>query len=149
VVASALQTQIDGLIAGSTFAAHPFAITAIKDASSSILRELSYDVSDELEICVKPYKYRIELSDSEWAQGRENIKRVLQQELQDCNTAVKTVEAEVGGRRRLRDVMAFIDRVRSGQVVLEGNGAGGAGGFSAALLAKGTFRRNIVGFQLT
>jgi GTP-binding protein EngB required for normal cell division len=137
VVASALQAQIDGLIANSTFAAHPFAIDAIKDASSSILRELSFDVSDELEICVKPYKYRIELSDSEWSQGRENVGKVLQQELKDCSAAVKTVEGEVGGRRKLKDVMSFIDRVRSGQVVLEGNGAGGAGGFSAALLAKG------------
>jgi hypothetical protein len=33
--------------------------------------------------------------------------------------------------------MSFIDRVRNGQVVLEGDGVGGAGGFSQALLSKG------------
>jgi len=33
--------------------------------------------------------------------------------------------------------MSFIDRVRNGQVVLEGDGIGGAGGFSSALLHKG------------
>ena len=35
--------------------------------------------------------------------------------------------------------MSFIDKVRKGDVVLEGNGAGGAGGFSAALLEKGKY----------
>ncbi|KAF2104808.1 hypothetical protein NA57DRAFT_29460 [Rhizodiscina lignyota] len=137
VVANALQAHIDHLIVSSTFSAHPFARTAITEASSSILRDLSYDISDELEICIKPYKYRIELEDSEWARGRENITSVLKEELHDCETAVKQVEAEVGGRKRLREVMSFIDRVRSGQVVLEGDGVGGAGGFSAALLRRG------------
>ncbi|KAF2088000.1 putative mitochondrial dynamin GTPase [Saccharata proteae CBS 121410] len=137
VVASSLQAHVDRLIANSTFAAHPFARKAITEASTSILRELSYDISDELEICIKPYKYRIEVEDSEWAKGRENISVVLKEELRMAENAVKNVENEVGGRKKMRDVMGFIDRVRSGQVVLEGNGIGGAGGFSAALLEKG------------
>lgn len=137
VVASALQAHIDRLIANSTFAAHPFARRAITEASTSILRELSYDISDELEICIKPYKYRIELEDQEWAKGRENVGNVLKEELRMCENAVKHVENEVGGRKKLRDVMGFIDRVRSGQVVIEGDGIGGAGGFSSALLEKG------------
>ena len=55
--------------------------------------------------------------------------------------AVKQLEDQVGGRKKVRDVMSFIDRVRSGQVALEGDGVGGAGGFSSALLAKGTYQR--------
>ncbi|KAF1989988.1 putative mitochondrial dynamin GTPase [Aulographum hederae CBS 113979] len=137
VVANALQSQIDGLISSSTFAAHPFARQTITEASANILRDLSYDISDELEICIKPYKYRIELEDSEWMRGRENISRVLKEELRVCGEAIKHVEVDVGGSRKMKDVMAFIDRVRNGQVVLEGNGIGGAGGFSAALLQKG------------
>ncbi|KAF2762841.1 hypothetical protein EJ05DRAFT_447272 [Pseudovirgaria hyperparasitica] len=137
VVASSLQAHIDGLIAGSRFSAHPFARKAITDASTTILKDLSYDISDELEICIKPYKYRIELEDNEWKKGRENIKAVLQEELKACETANKTLENQIGGKRKTKDVMAFIDRVRSGSVALEGNGVGGAGGFSAALLEKG------------
>ncbi|KAB2109020.1 hypothetical protein AG0111_0g2858 [Alternaria gaisen] len=137
VVASALQAHIDRLITNSRFAAHPFARQAITDASTSILKDLSYDISDELEICIKPYKYRIEVEDNEWAKGRENVTAVLKDELKTVETAVKQLEEQVGGRKRVRDVMSFIDRVRSGQVVLEGDGVGGAGGFSSALLAKG------------
>ncbi|KAF2138785.1 uncharacterized protein K452DRAFT_233429 [Aplosporella prunicola CBS 121167] len=137
VVASSLQAHVDHLIANSTFAAHPFARQAITEASTSILRELSYDISDELEICIKPYKYRIEVEDHEWTKGRESVTAVLKEELLMCENAVKQVENEVGGRKKLKDVMGFIDRVRNGQVVIEGSGIGGAGGFSAALLEKG------------
>lgn len=137
VVANALQAHIDRLISNSRFAAHPFARQAITEASTSILKDLSYDISDELEICIKPYKYRIEVEDNEWTKGRENVTNVLKEELKVCEAAVKQLEDHMGGRKKVRDVMSFIDRVRSGQVVLEGDGVGGAGGFSAALLSKG------------
>ena len=137
VVAENLALQIEQLIANSTFSTHPFAHTAITQASSSILRELSYDTSDELEICVKPYKYRIDLDDAEWSRGRDNITATLKTEMKDCEAAMQNVEQDMGGKRRFKDVVAFIDRVQKGEVVLEGSSGGGAGGFSAALLAKG------------
>lgn len=137
VVASNLAAQVDRLIADSTFSAHPFARTAITQATTAILQDLSYETSDELEICVKPYKYRIDLEDSEWSRGRDNVTNVLKGELKDCENAMKVVETDMGGKKKFRDVVSFIDRVRKGDIILEGNSGGGAGGFSAALLAKG------------
>lgn len=139
VVASSLQSHVDRLIERSSFAVHPFARQAITDASTSILRDLSFDTSDELEICVKPYKYRTELEDIDWSRARDNVGNVLKQELKTCEDAFAGVEKEVGGKSRLKDVIGFIDRVRKGDVVLEGDGAGGAGGFSAALLRRGKY----------
>ena len=138
VVANALQSHIDRLIATSTFAAHPFARQAITDAASGILNERFYSTSDQVENCIKPYKFEIEVEDPEWSKSRENVSGVLKNELKACETAVKSVEEVVGGKRKLKDVMGFVDRVRKGEVILEGDGAGGAGGFSAALLQKGT-----------
>ncbi|KAK0939550.1 mitochondrial dynamin GTPase Msp1 [Friedmanniomyces endolithicus] len=138
ITAQALQESVEGLLHTSTFSSHPFAVQAITTASEGILRDLSFDTSDELEICVKPYKYRVEVDSGEWARGRANIGNVLGRELKDCETANKAVEEQLGGRRKAKDVLSFIDRVRSGELVIEGSdGVGGAGGFSAALLAKG------------
>lgn len=137
ITAQALQESVQNLVHNSTFSAHPFAVQAITNASDAILRELSYETSDELEICIKPYKYRVEIDPVEWNRGRENVAVILKNELRDCESATKTVEDAIGGRRKARDVVSFIDRVRKGEVVLEGDGVGGAGGFSAALLAKG------------
>ncbi len=137
VVANALQSEVDRLINASTFATHPFARQAIVDASSGILNERFYSTSDQVENCIKPYKYEIEVDDAEWAKGRQNVSAVLRKELNACEAAQKNTESAVGGKRKLNDVMGFIDRVRQGEVVLEGDGVGGGGGFSAALLAKG------------
>lgn len=137
VVANALQNEVDQLVAKSTFATHPFACEAITLASSGILNERFYSTSDQVENCVKPYKFEIEVEDSEWAKGRQSATNVLKTELKACDSAVKSVEKSIGGKKRLRDVMSFVDKVRKGEVVLEGDGVGGAGGFSAALLAKG------------
>ena len=137
VVANAIQNNVDHLVAASTFSAHPFARKAIMDAASGILNERFYSTSDQVENCIKPYKFEIEVEDSEWSKSRENIAGVLKEELNACASAVKAVEENVGGRRKLREVMSFVDKVRKGEVVVEGDGQAGAGGFSSALLAKG------------
>ena len=137
VVANALQAHIDALISNSSFATHPFAREAITNAASGILNDRFYSTSDQVENCIKPYKFEIEVDDNEWAKGRKDIAFTLKRELKDCELAEKELQDAVGGKRKLRDVVAFIDRVRKGDTVLEGNGVGGAGGFSAALLQKG------------
>ncbi|KAK1092306.1 mitochondrial dynamin GTPase Msp1 [Friedmanniomyces endolithicus] len=121
ITAQALQESVEGLLHTSTFSSHPFAVQAITTASEGILRDLSFDTSDELEICVKPYKYRVEVDSGEWARGRANIGNVLGRELKDCETANKAVEEQLGGRRKAKDVLSFIDRVRSGELVIEGS----------------------------
>jgi dynamin-like GTPase MGM1, mitochondrial len=136
VVANELQSQIDKLIAASTFSSHPYAHSAITEAASNILNDRFYSTSDQVENCIKPYKFEIEVEDNEWAKGRESVSKVLRNELKACESAQKQLEDSVG-KRKLRDVMAFVDRVRKGDVVLEGDGAGGAGGFSSAFLRRG------------
>ena len=137
VVANAIQTHVDRLLADSTFAAHPYAQKQIVDASTSILNDRFFSTSDQVENCIKPYKFEIEVEDPEWTKGRENVSKVLKDELRACEAALKRVEDTIG-KRKIRDVMGFVDKVRKGEVVLEGDGAVGAGGFSAALLTKGT-----------
>jgi replication fork clamp-binding protein CrfC len=137
VVASALQQHVEHLVAQSTFATHPYAQNAIMEACNGILNDRFFSTSDQVENCIKPYKFEIEVEDPEWAKGRESVSKVLKEELTACEGALKRVEDQIG-KRKLKDVMSFVDRVRKGDVVLEGNGAGGAGGFSSALLEKGT-----------
>jgi replication fork clamp-binding protein CrfC len=136
VVANELQAQVDRLVSSSTFAAHPYAQKAITEASSSILNDRFYSTSDQVENCIKPFKFEIEVEDNEWSKGRESVSKVLKNELKACGGALKQLEENVG-KRRLKDVTSFIDRVRKGDVVLEGDGSGGAGGFSSALLQRG------------
>jgi hypothetical protein len=136
VVANAIQNQVDQLLANSTFANHPYAQKQIMEACTSILNDRFFSTSDQVENCIKPYKFEIEVEDPEWAKGRENVSRVLKDELKACDAAYRRVEEAVG-KKKFKDVMTFVDKVRKSEVVLEGDGAAGAGGFSSALLDKG------------
>lgn len=136
-VAGSIQQHIERLIAQSTFANHPFAREAITNAASSILNERFYSTSDQVENCIKPYKFEIDVEDREWATGREHVGNVLKGELEACQGAMTNLEKAVGGRRKLREVMSFVDKCRKGDYLVEGEGRLGAGGFSAALLEKG------------
>jgi replication fork clamp-binding protein CrfC len=136
-VSNAIQANIDRLVSQSTFASHPFARQAITDAAAGILSERFYSTSDQVENCIKPYKYEIDVEDGEWSRGRENVVGVLKKELNQVEEATKMIEKEVGGRRRLKDVVGFVEKCRKGEVIVEGDGATGAGGFSRELLQKG------------
>ncbi|KAI1337488.1 dynamin family protein [Xylariaceae sp. FL0016] len=137
VVASAVQSHVDSLIGQSTFVSHPFARQAITEAASSILSDRFYSTSDQVENCIKPFKFDIDMEDREWNSGRDHVQGVLKKELTACEGAMKDLESSIGGRRKLREVMNFIDKARKGDVVVEGEIRSGAGGFSAALLEKG------------
>jgi len=136
-VATKLQAQIDALISQSNFANHPFARQEITEAASSILNDRYYSTSDQVENCIKPFKYEIDIEQREWDAGREHIGGVLKNELLACQEAMRSLENAVGGRRKLKEVMTFVDRARKGDVTVEGEGHSGAGGFSAALLQRG------------
>ncbi|KAH8672793.1 P-loop containing nucleoside triphosphate hydrolase protein [Tricladium varicosporioides] len=137
VVANAIQANVDRLIAHSTFASHPFARQAITEAASGILNERFYSTSDQVENCIKPYKFEIDVEDGEWTRGREHATGVLKAELRAVEEAVKNVEKNVGGRRKLKDVMGFVEKARKGEVIVGDDGKTGAGGFSSDLLEKG------------
>lgn len=135
-VANAIQAHVEALVASSTFASHPHAQQVITESALSILNDRFFSTSDQVENCIKPYKFEIEVEDSEWAKGRENVLSTLKQELKACERALEEVQNNVG-KRKLKDVMSFVTKVREGEIVLEGDGSGGAGGFSSSLLAKG------------
>ena len=137
VVSSAIQGHIEKLLDQSSFANHPFARKAIMDAAATILDERFYSTSDQVENCIKPFKFEIDIEEREWTHGRQHVGNILKKELKDCENALTSLEAAVGGRRKLNEVMAFVDKARKGDIIVDGNGESGAGGFSASLLAKG------------
>lgn len=139
VVANSIQSHVDGLISHSTFINHPFARQAITEAASGILNDRFYSTSDQVENCIKPFKFEIDMEEREWTAGRDHVQGVLKKELSACEGAFKGLETAVGGRRKLKEVINYIDKARKGDLIVEGDGQTGAGGFSASLLSKGMY----------
>jgi len=137
VAASAVQSNIDKLLDKSAFAKHPSARKVVSEAAATVLADRSYATSDGIEISLKPYKFDPDIQPNEWEKGREHVVGVLQGELEQCQGALKNLENSVGGRKKLKEVMSFVEKARKGDIMVEGDHPSGAGGFSAALLARG------------
>ncbi|KAI5811005.1 P-loop containing nucleoside triphosphate hydrolase protein [Peziza echinospora] len=149
VTANALSQHLDQLIAESTFKAHPYAKQAIQEAANQILNDRFYSTSDQVENCIKPYKYEIDVDEREWAVSRENAQRLLKEELKACEDSMKELKNSVGSKK-LGQVMQYIDKLRAtpkGQAGVMGDSAEvikdeavpgtEAFGFSQAILHKG------------
>jgi dynamin-like GTPase MGM1, mitochondrial len=145
VVKNAIQSRIRTLVDQSPFAHHPTARQKILEAASDILDDLYARTSDQVENSIKPFKPSrnmdkprdIKVETPEWDRGRDHAVDLLDAELKQCQTAMKSLEKVSGGKWKLKEVMNFVDRARKGTVAVEGDSRNGAGGFSAQLLAQG------------
>lgn len=129
VVERALQTEVNRIVAEGTLKHSPFAQSRINDAVQEIITSRKGKTIDQVENCVKPYKYGVEVDDREWETARERQARNLERELKMCEESYSNLQKEVGGRRRLSQVI---------QAVKSADTGGAGGGFSEDLLMAGT-----------
>ncbi|WPK23840.1 hypothetical protein PUMCH_001089 [Australozyma saopauloensis] len=134
LVTGAMLTEINNLVDGTQLTNHTLARQAVEDAAKSVLKSKYYFTADQVENCIKPYKYEVELEDREWAASKESAVNLLREEMRQCDLAQSQLKKEIGGRK-LPQVMKYLEKLSSqnkGEV-----DANEALGFSKALLEKG------------
>ncbi|PWN39239.1 hypothetical protein IE81DRAFT_369249 [Ceraceosorus guamensis] len=110
LVADAVRAHIDGLASAEPFNHHPDAAERIAGFASAILRERFGITADQVENCVKPYKYEVEVEQVEWEDGRRRSIDLLDKELRMCDEALKRIQKAVGSKR-LREAEAHVKSV--------------------------------------
>lgn len=135
LVITALTSEMDHLVDSTNFRNHPFARETIHDAASGILNMRFYSTSDQVENCIKPYKYEVDVEDREWVKSREHAYNLLREELRLCEDSFGQIKKSIGGHK-LNQVFKFIESTRKTQVAIPQEGTE-AFGFSQALLSKG------------
>ena len=108
LVADGLRGLIDNIAMGEPFTFHPSAAERIVDFSHTILRERMGLTADQVENCIKPYKYEVEMDDREWAVGRERAEVKFSEEMVRCDTKLAELRNRVGGSRRLNGLMRHV-----------------------------------------
>ncbi|KAJ7637639.1 P-loop containing nucleoside triphosphate hydrolase protein [Mycena polygramma] len=108
LVADGLRALIDSIAAGEPFTFHPRASERLIQFSHMILRDRIGVASDQVENCIKPFKYEIEVEDREWEQGRERAIDLFEKEVVMCETKLKELRKKVGGSRRLGGLVNYV-----------------------------------------
>lgn len=133
LVSDALLTEINVMLNDSELRTHPGMKHAIKDAAVSVLSRRFNSTSDQVENCIKPYKYEIDVEPREWTNGRHHSVALIRQELKQCKDAYKDIKKTVGGNK-LKQIMTYLQNEDNsvGRSIAEENI-----GFSPGLMLRG------------
>lgn len=110
LVVDALRHNVEQLAQSEPFNHHPDATERILAFCTDILRERFNLTSDQVENCIKPFKYEVEMEPKEWEEGRQQSLLLVDRELKMCNDAGDKIRKAVGGRR-LRGAIEYVNQI--------------------------------------
>lgn len=133
LITEAILTEIDVLINSTNIRNNSMIKTAIKDAASTVLSQRYNSTADQVENCIKPFKYEIEVEDREWNLSRKHSILLLNEELKEAQEAYDLIKKTVGGNK-LKQIVKYIENENNsvGQSIERENL-----GFSPGLLLRG------------
>ncbi|KAK6203431.1 protein MGM1, mitochondrial precursor [Scheffersomyces amazonensis] len=114
LVTNALITEVENLVNNTQLRNHPMAKNAVKDAAKSVLGGKFFSTADQVENCIKPYKYEIELEDREWQTSKDNAVSLLKEEIRQCDEVYNSLKKQVGGRK-LSQVTTYLEKLKQQQ----------------------------------
>ena len=107
LVVDSIRTQVEHLAQSEPFNHHPDAAERIVAFSTAILRDRFGLTADQVENCVKPFKYEVEVEPSEWEAGRQRSMQLVERELGMCDAALNGIKKMLGARR-LKGAMEYV-----------------------------------------
>lgn len=138
LASEAMVTEIGNLVDKTQLAKHPMARKVVEDAAKSVLNLKYYFTADQVENCIKPYKFEVEVETGEWASSKDSAVELLKEEMRQCDYVLSSLKKQVGGRKLLQ-VMRYLEKLKmqkDSDVFTESKEALG---FSKALLDKGEY----------
>lgn len=138
LITNSLITEIENLTDDTQLKNHPMARKAVSDAAKSVLGTKYYSTADQVENCIKPFKYEIEIEDREWLSSKENTVNLLKEELRQCDEVYYNLKKQVGGKK-LQQVVTYLEKLEQqkksfGEIEFNSNETLG---FSTNLIEKG------------
>ncbi|KAF9565174.1 hypothetical protein CPC08DRAFT_815481 [Agrocybe pediades] len=115
LVADGLRSLIDSIATAEPFNFHPRAAERLTEFSHMILRDRIGVTSDQVENCIKPYKYDVEVEPREWEAGRERAVQLFEDEVAMCEMKLNEIKKKVGGGRRLNGLMSYVKTLEEQQ----------------------------------
>jgi hypothetical protein len=129
LVAEGLQSLVENIVRSEPFNYHSNVSERLVEISNSILRERVGLTSDQVENCIKPYKYTSEIeidtdgegrqgdkqTGREWDRGRMRASTLYETDIKQCEAKLVEIRSRMGGRRRLDRAIAHVKSLEERQ----------------------------------
>ena len=108
LVAEGIRSLIDSIATGEPFTFHPGAAERIVEFSHALLRERLSLTADQVENCIKPYKFEVEIEPREWEVGTARAEEAFGIEVGRCEAKLAEIKKKVGGAWRLKSLLNYV-----------------------------------------
>ena len=98
LVSEELIARMNELVLAGPLRAHPFAREQIDHAIRDILNARFHGTAEQVENCIKPYKFEVDVERDEWSAARQRAVALLEQEAAYIQTQYKKLVNDFGSR---------------------------------------------------
>ncbi|KAI7867557.1 P-loop containing nucleoside triphosphate hydrolase protein [Spinellus fusiger] len=106
-VVDVLMHTMERLVNTEPFTLHPTTRTQVMDFTSEVLRSRFLATSDQVENTIKPYKYEVEVTETEWTEGVRRSIALLEHELDMCEKMAAALRTTLG-KKKLRSAINYV-----------------------------------------
>lgn len=144
LVTNAILRELENILDMTQLKNHDLIKELVNNTAVNVLNTKYYATADQVENCIKPFKYEIDLEERDWSVAVDHSTKLMREELRQCNERLQAIKNTVGSRK-LQQVTTYLQQDSARQETL---------GFSALLLERGreaTFlekRSQLLSFRL-
>ncbi|KAJ3371587.1 dynamin-like GTPase mgm1 [Allomyces arbusculus] len=110
LVVDSLMSHMEKLITNEPFVHHPDTRRKVLQLANEIIRHKFHTTVDQVENTIKPYKFEVECTDLEWAEGTKRAVAMLEREIQASQKAYDSIKSVVG-RRTLNGAISYLTKL--------------------------------------
>ncbi|EDO17174.1 hypothetical protein Kpol_1072p44 [Vanderwaltozyma polyspora DSM 70294] len=109
LVTNSILKELDNILLSTQLRNHDLIKNLVTNTAVDVLNTKYYTTADQVENCIKPFKYEIDLEDRDWVISHEHSIRLLKEEFRQANEQLQKIK-NVVGNRKLQQVMNYLEK---------------------------------------
>ncbi|CCE64023.1 hypothetical protein TPHA_0G01870 [Tetrapisispora phaffii CBS 4417] len=109
LITNAILRELNNILDNSQLKNHDLIKDLVTDTAATVLNSKYYTTTDQVENCIKPFKYEIDIEERDWIISREHAVNLLKEELKQCNEKYQTIRNAIGSRK-LQHVISYLQK---------------------------------------
>ncbi|CCK68010.1 dynamin-related GTPase MGM1 KNAG_0A03230 [Huiozyma naganishii CBS 8797] len=128
LVTNSILKELENILDTTSLKNHDLIKDLVNNTAVNVLNTKYYSTADQVENCIKPFKYEIDLEDRDWNLAKDHSILLLREELAQCQQRYETIQNSVG-KKNLKRVMLYLEENNAGRETL---------GMSKMMLERGS-----------
>lgn len=108
LVTSSILKELQNILDETQLKNHDLIKDLVNNTAVNVLNAKYYSTADQVENCIKPFKYEIDLEDRDWDLARTHSIKLIKEELSQCKQQYDTIKNSVGSKK-LNRVMTYLE----------------------------------------